>query len=182
MERRDQWVGGAVLITIGVALLLGQYVGDAGRFIVLGIGVVLLVLFAISRNPGALIGGGIMTGLGIGILLTTELEGEAAGSAVVLGLGGGFLGVWLLGLLFRIEETRIWPLIPGAILTVIGLAILLGTEALETVEWVWPALLIGLGVVVIVAAVVRRGPRDQAPRPNESPTSDQPGSGQEPPG
>lgn len=181
MQRRDQWVGGAVLITIGVALLLGQYVGDAGRFVVLGIGVVLLVLFAISRNPGALIGGGIMTGLGIGIVLATELEGDAAGSAVLLGLGGGFLGVWLVGLLFRVEETRIWPLIPGAILGIIGVALLAGTEALESMEWVVPALFIGFGAIVIVAAFVRRGSPDQAPRADTWPGTDQ-GGGQEPQG
>ncbi len=158
MKRNDQWVGGAVLIAIGAALLLGQYVGDAGRFILLGLGLVLLVLFVASRNPGALIGGGIVTGLGVGVLLATELQDEAAGAAVLLGLGGGFIGVWLVGTLFRMEETRIWPLIPGAIMITIGLALLAGTEALETLEWLWPVILIGLGVIVLVGALVRRGP------------------------
>ncbi len=68
MERRDQWVGGAVLIVIGAGLLLGQLVGNAGQFILLGIGVLLLVLFAISRNPGTLIGGGILIGLGVVVI------------------------------------------------------------------------------------------------------------------
>lgn len=163
MSRNDQWVGGAVLIAIGAALLLGQWVGDAGRFILLGLGLVLLVLFVVSRNPGALIGGGIVTGLGVGVLLATELEGEAAGSAVLLGLGGGFIGVWLLGALFRLKETRVWPLVPGAILVTIGLALLAGTEALETLEWLWPVILIGLGVILLAGALMRRGSAETPP-------------------
>jgi hypothetical protein len=157
MQRRNQLVGGAVLITIGVALLLGQLVGDAGQFVLLGIGLVLLVLFAVSRNPGTLIGGGIVTGLGAGVLVAANTDGEIGGAAVLFGLGLGFLGVWLVGTLMRIEETRIWPLIPGAILIVVGIVVLAGTEAAETLELLWPVALIGIGVVVLLAALRGRG-------------------------
>lgn len=172
MERRDQWVGGAVLIAIGVALLLGQLVGDAGQFILLGIGVVLLVLFAVSRSPGTLIGGGIVTGLGAGVLVAANTEGEIAGAAVLFGLGLGFVGVWLIGTLMRIPETKIWPLIPGAILVVVGFVTLGGPEAAEALELLWPLLLIGLGVVVIGAAFLRRGGgpgTDGGPGPGDGP-------------
>jgi hypothetical protein len=157
VQRRDQWVGGAVLITIGVALLLGQLVGDAEQFVLLGIGLVLLLLFAVSRNPGTLIGGGIVTGLGAGVLVAANTEGEIAGAAVLFGLGFGFLGVWLVGTLMRIEETKIWPLIPGAILIVVGIVVLAGTEAARTLERLWPVALIGVGVVVLLAALRGRG-------------------------
>jgi hypothetical protein len=157
MQQRDQWVGGAVLITIGAALLLGQLFGDAGQFILLGIGVVLLLLFAVSRNPGTLIGGGIVTGLGVGVLVAANTTGDIAGAAVLFGLGLGFVGVWLVGTLMRIPETQIWPLVPGAILVVIGFVVLAGPEAAEALERLWPVALIGAGVVVIVAAVRGRG-------------------------
>ena len=157
MERRDQWVGGAVLIAIGVALLLGQLVGETGQFVLLGIGIVLLMLFAVSRNPGTLIGGGIVTGLGTGVLVAANTSGDVAGAAVLFGLGFGFVGVWLVGTLMRVEETRIWPLIPGAILVAVGIVVLAGSEAAKTFELLWPLLLIGLGVVVIVAALRGRG-------------------------
>ncbi|MFH0751641.1 MAG: hypothetical protein V2B17_07375, partial [Chloroflexota bacterium] len=114
MQRKDQWVGGAVLIAIGVALLLGQLVGETGQFVTLGIGLVLLVLFAVSRNPGTLIGGGIVTGIGAGVLVAANTEGDIAGAAVLFGLGFGFIGVWLIGTLLRIKEITFWPLIPGA--------------------------------------------------------------------
>jgi len=157
MQRRDQWVGGAVLIAIGAGLLLGQLVEDAEQFILLGIGLTLLVLFAVSRNPGALIGGGIVTGLGAGVLVAANTEGDIAGAAVMFGLGLGFIGVWLVGMLMRIKETTIWPLIPGAILVVLGFVVLAGSETAQAFELLWPVALIGLGVVVLLAAVRGRG-------------------------
>jgi hypothetical protein len=157
MQRRDQWVGGAVLIAIGAGLLLGQLVEDAEQFILLGIGLTLLVLFAVSRNPGALIGGGIVTGLGAGVLVAANTEGDIAGAAVMFGLGLGFIGVWLVGMLMRINETTIWPLIPGAILVVLGFVVLAGSETAQAFELLWPVALIAIGVVVLVAAVRGRG-------------------------
>jgi hypothetical protein len=157
MERRDQWVGGAVLIVIGAGILLGQVFGDAEQYILLGIGVLLLVLFAVSRNPGTLIGGGIVTGLGVGVVIAANTTGDIAGAAVLFGLGLGFVGVWLVGTLMRIKETTVWPLIPGAILVVLGFVVLAGPEMAEAFEWLWPLLLIGLGVGVIGAAFLRRG-------------------------
>jgi len=157
MQRRDQWVGGAVLIAIGAGLLLGQLVEDAEQFILLGIGLTLLVLFAVSRNPGALIGGGIVTGLGAGVLVAANTEGDIAGAAVMFGLGLGFIGVWLVGMLMRINETTIWPLIPGAILVVLGFVVLAGSETAQAFELLWPVALIAIGVVVLVAAMRGRG-------------------------
>lgn len=157
MQRRDQWVGGAVLIAIGAGLLLGQLVEEAEQFILLGIGLALLVLFAVSRNPGALIGGGIVTGLGVGVLVAANTEGDIAGAAVMFGLGLGFIGVWLVGMLMRIKETTIWPLIPGAILVVLGFVVLAGSETAQAFELLWPVALIAIGVVVLVAAVRGRG-------------------------
>ena len=157
MKRNDQWIGGAVLIAIGAALLLGQLVGDTGQFVTLGIGLFLLVLFGVTRHPGALIGGGIVTGIGAGVLVAANTEGEIAGAAVLFGLGFGFIGVWLIGTLMRIPETKVWPLIPGAILVAVGIVVLAGSEAAEKLELLWPVLLIGLGVVVLVAALRGRG-------------------------
>jgi hypothetical protein len=168
MPRNDQWVGGAVLVAIGAALLLGQVIGGTGQLILLGLGVVLLLLFAVSRNPGTLIGGGIVTGLGAGVLVAANSEGDIAGAAVLLGLGSGFIGVWLVGLVMRIQETAVWPLIPGAILVAIGLAVLAGSEGGRALEVLGPVLLVGLGVVVIVVALRGRGPGPSSGGPGPS--------------
>jgi hypothetical protein len=157
MERRDQLVGGAVLVAIGAAILVGQYVESAEQFILLALGIVLLVLFALTRNPGALIGGGIVTGLGAGVLIAANTQGDIAGAAVLFGLGLGFVGVWLVGTLLKMPETRVWPLIPGAILVAVGFVVLADSENVELPDWLWPALLMGLGVVVILAALRGRG-------------------------
>lgn len=135
----------------------GQVVGETGQFVTLGIGLVLLVLFAVSRNPGTLIGGGIVTGIGAGVLVAANAESDIAGAAVLFGLGFGFIGVWLIGTLMRVKEVSLWPLIPGAILVVVGIVVLAGSEAAKTLELLWPALLIGLGVIVLIAAMRGRG-------------------------
>ena len=115
------------------------------------------MLFAVSRNPGTLIGGGIVTGLGVGVVIAANTSGDIAGAAVLFGLGLGFVGVWLVGTLLRMQETRIWPLIPGVILIAIGIVVLAGPETAKALEPIWPIALIGFGVVVLVAAFRGRG-------------------------
>jgi hypothetical protein len=173
MRRNEGWVGGVVLIVIGVALLVGQVAGDLGRFVLMAIGLVLLVLYAVTRSPGTLIGGGIVTGLGVGVLAASYLTGDQAAAAVLLGLGGGFVLVWLIGSLRGHDETRIWPLIPGTILIVVAGGLLAQANA-RLVGIAWPVAIIAIGVAIIVAALLRRevaGPRpDQvAPPPPEHP-------------
>jgi hypothetical protein len=176
MRRNDGWVGGAVLIAIGIALLIGQVTDDVGQFVLLGLGLVLLVLFAVSRNPGALIGGGILTGLGAGVASAaylssqTDASDQLVGAVVLFGLGGGFLFVWLVGELFHMPEARIWPLFPGTILVLVGIIVLAGSDAAEATRFIWPVALIALGVVAVIAALRRRPPSD-LPGPPEPPTA-----------
>lgn len=165
MQRNDQWIGGAVLIVIGVALLLGQLVDDVGRFVLLGIGLTLLALWLATRNPGTLIGGGICTGLGVGILVASISTGNLAGAAVLLGLAGGFLGIGVIGHLVGVEETRWWPFIPGAILAIIGVVVFAGPDAAETLSLLWPIGLVVLGVGLVIAALRTRGGSEEPPTP-----------------
>jgi hypothetical protein len=165
MQRNDQWIGGAVLIVIGVALLLGQLVDDVGRFVLLGIGLTLLALWLATRNPGTLIGGGVCTGLGVGILVASSSTGNLAGAAVVLGLAGGFLGIGLIGHLLGVEEARWWPFIPGAILAIVGVVVFAGPDAAETFSLLWPIGLVVLGVGLVVAALRARSGGEEPPTP-----------------
>jgi drug/metabolite transporter (DMT)-like permease len=156
MGSDGRWVGGAVLIIIGVALLVGQWVPDVGRYATLIVGLALLALFVLTRNPGALIGGSIVTGIGAGILLE-ETFPATAGGWVPLGLGFGFLGIWLVGSLFRLPEARFWPLIPGGILVFVGLAGM-GGGAADLLRYAWPVVLILAGLAVIFGGRRRRPP------------------------
>src|SRR3970282_85933 len=89
MDRRV--VPGLVLIALGVLFLLFQQVGVGGEAVVAVIGLVLLAGYAYTRNYGFLIPGGIMTGLGMGIILAARSPG--GGSAGLLGLGVGFFRI-----------------------------------------------------------------------------------------
>ncbi len=140
-----------ILIAVGVGALAMQAMPGSGGWIVLVIGLGLLAVFAILRRYAALVPGGIMTGLGLGILAAEAqswTSGQGDGGVIVLGLGMGFLSIWVIGALAHVPQHHPWPLIPGAILTTVGLALLAGGVALELLRF-WPVALIGLGLIVL---------------------------------
>ena len=73
-----RWIGGLILILIGAGLLAGQFVPDIGRYAPLVVGLGLLIIFLFTRNAGALIGGAIVTGIGVGLLLEHAVPGSRA--------------------------------------------------------------------------------------------------------
>lgn len=154
---REPLIWGIFLIGIGVAALAASVYPEMGTVILLVLGLGLLTLFAVTREYGALVPGGILTGLGAGILASTAmtLADEATGGVIVAGLGLGFLSIWVIGLLFRLEENHPWPLIPGAILTTVGAALLIGEQAVELLRF-WPVIIIALGVGAIGKALLDR--------------------------
>jgi len=176
-ERRGadrRWIGGLILILVGGGLLAGQFVPDIGRYAPLVVGLGLLVIFIVTRNAGALIGGAIVTGIGVGILLDEQFP-STAGSWIPLCLGLGFLGIWVFGSLLRMPEARFWPLIPGGILTFVGIATLGGLSS-EIGQYAWPILLIVIGVVSIAGSLRRKpaAPSSKAAPDADAPVPDQP--------
>ena len=147
---RDTMVGGVVLVGLGVLLLVGQLVPDVSRYVALVIGLGLLALFVVRRDYGLLVGGGIVTGVGAGILAATMASGTTAGALFMICLGSGFLGVLLVSYLLRLPERHWWPVVPGLILTGIGLALAVGGTAVELIDY-WPVVLIVIGVLMIGA-------------------------------
>jgi len=73
----------------------------------------------------------------------------------VVALGTGFVSIWLLGLLFCVPESHWWPLIPGGILTAVGVAGLLGPEAQQYLNY-WPIVLVVIGVLIVLQGLRRR--------------------------
>ena len=104
-----------------MTLFAVQLLNLDGDVIVLVIGLVFAIAFAATRRYGLLIPAGIMTGLGTGILLE---DFGVMGEPVVLGLGLGFLAIYAADFLTSGASApgRWWPLIPGAILTIIAAA------------------------------------------------------------
>jgi hypothetical protein len=159
-HHRDEraWVGGAILIGLGVVLLVAQAVPDFGSFVVLVVGLALFGIFVVTRSYGALVPAGIVTGVGVGIVLTTQ-GGLHGGSAFLLSLAAGFISIWVIGAIFRVRENHAWPWIPGLILGLIGLSQLLREQGYDVgglLRYGWPIILIALGVIVVVRGVNRR--------------------------
>lgn len=117
-RRRDEgwWrVGiGALLVAIGIDILLEQITGYDINFVTLAIGLVLLAIWwkgPTHRNHGFLIGGSIVSGVGLGQLLSdlTRFDGMFQ-----LGLAAGF--AFLASRSHRAQ----WAWWPAAILGIIG--------------------------------------------------------------
>jgi hypothetical protein len=150
------------LIGLGVVLFLGQFSQFSqfmGQASLLLVGLVLLYFyFQAGRGAGFLIGGAIITGLGVGTLV--EALGAGDGYAA-LGLGLGFCAIW------AIERERWWALIPGALITLGGLQEVIDRSVLR--DWwpnwgleqvnLWPIILMVVGVWLILARNNRPAPR-----------------------
>jgi len=139
------WLPGVILIVVGVTLFAVQLLDLDADVIVLVIGLALVTAFVATRRYALLIGAGIMTGLGTGILLE---DLGMRGEPVVLGLGLGFLAIYVADVLSSgaREPGRWWPLIPGSILTFIaGAETTFGVEGARVIERGWPIILIAVG-------------------------------------
>ena len=92
----------------------------------------------------------VVTGIGAGILAsqTVALTDEQASGVIVLGLGLGFLAIWMIGAIANVVRHHWWPVVPGGILATIGGALLIGSHAVEVLDF-WPVALIGLGMIVL---------------------------------
>ncbi len=157
-ERRDNAAVtfGAVLVVVGAVLLGGRFsdvVAAGGPALWIGLG--FLTWWAFSGNYGLLVPAGVLTGLGVGLMLA---DLEFYGNPVALGLGVGFLAIYALDALRRRRRSSWWPLVPGAALVIVGL--LQNTSRWDSLGGLgWPLLLIVIGLVVIGGALARRAPR-----------------------
>jgi hypothetical protein len=141
---------GVILIVVGAALFAVQLLHLDADVIVLIIGLAFATAFVATRRYGLLIPAGILTGLGTGILLE---DIGVTGEPVLLGLGLGFLAIYGGDFLSSGARApgRWWPLIPGAILTVIAAAEnTFGAEGARLVEQGWPILLIAAGAWLLL--------------------------------
>jgi hypothetical protein len=149
------------LIVLGVLLLVQQnwpnLIDDWAW--PLGLGLLLLVGYLLTRQYGFLIPGCILTGLGIPLaLIESNTISAPADWPIVLGLGLGFIAIWVIdSLVRRGRPVGWWPLIPGGILTAVAVGIASENEAwLEDIGRWWPLILIVLGVWVLFERFVRR--------------------------
>jgi hypothetical protein len=144
------WLPGVILIAVGATLFAVQLLHLDADVIVLVIGLVFASAFAATRRYGLLIPAGVLSGLGAGILLE---DIGAKGEPAMLGLGLGFLAIYAVDALTSGARApgRWWPLIPGAIITVIaGASGTFGQEGARAIEQGWPILLIAVGAWLLM--------------------------------
>ena len=150
---RDRIVLAVILIIVGLGGIASQALEgrpDVGGWVVLLIGLTFLGAYVYSRKYGFLVPGGIMSGLGVGIILQQSLmvSGEQSGGLVVLGLGLGFVAIWAIGSLLKAAGHHPWPLVPGVILSIVGGALLIGGQAVALLDY-WGIGVIILGVILL---------------------------------
>jgi hypothetical protein len=155
------WCG---VIALGLVMLVATVTDTLllDQLIVLLLGVIFLAWGVAVRHPGPLIPGCILSGLGVGILLSqwlsASISGQAQGGIVTLGLGLGFLLIMPVQQMVTRQTAHWWPLIPGGILSVTGFGLLLGDPGMLWIGRLWPLALIGVGAVLLYQAV--RSPRN----------------------
>jgi hypothetical protein len=142
---RTQRLIGSLLVALGIFLFVVIQTGVGGEAVPLLIGAAFLISYAVTRNYGLLVPGGILTGLGVGIVAAV---GPGPDAGPVLGLGLGFISIAVISLLARDPARHWWPLIPGGILTVIGLNAIPATRELAAL--VVPAALIVAGAALLL--------------------------------
>ena len=149
--------GGLFLIGLGLLVLAAQFIQAQwmGLLILplLSAGFLLWGLFA--RNSGLLVPGGILGGIGLGTYLTSGPFAEAGeqtqGGVFMLAFAAGWALVVLLS--FVINRAQWWPLIPGGIMAVVGVALLAGGAGVMVLEWLgklWPLVLVIIGAAMLL--------------------------------
>jgi hypothetical protein len=158
-----QYLIGAMIIVFGLLALLATLTESAfiGEAMALAIGLAFVAWGTLARQPGFMIPGGILSGIGVGVLLSQYVfagaSGEVQGGVITLCMGLGFLLIMpLQQYLTKVDRFYWWPAIPGGILSFVGLSLLLGSVGLTALNWLgrlWPLALIIAGVVILYRAI-----------------------------
>ncbi len=149
------WLG-VLLVLIGIALLVQLVVPQlsVGTVLILSLGVGLVGAWLFAGSWAAAVVGLLLIGLAIGNL-AGELGIYDGPGRTSLGMAAAFAVIWLINLLRH--NRAMWPLWGIAIFGLIGLIQVAGQlTSLPELSWFWPAVIIVVGLLLIVAA--RRSP------------------------
>lgn len=157
-ETRDRVILAVMLIAIGLLAFLSQVIDlpNVGWLILPGLAVIFLLWGLLTREVGLLIPGGILAGLGLGVYLIVgpyagQIE-ENQGGIFLLAFSAGWALISLFSL-FSKQGFQWWPLIPGAIIALVGVAVMRGGLAMQLLQilgYAWPLALVAVGVYLLL--------------------------------
>ena len=164
---------GAILVIVGAILLAGQVldigIGDLGwPLIIVAIGVALLLIgLVVVNESGMVVGGAVVTTVGLVLLYqnqTDHWESWAYAWALV-GPAASGLGLALWGIRSGDRQdvrNGTWGMLGGLAFFAVGYLFFEGIigisgQRLPLPEWVLPAVVIGIGVVILVRGMLQRG-------------------------
>ena len=157
-RRHGGLLAGIILILIGLSSLLAILYPtiDFDRYFLLLLGIIFLTWGSLRSTRGLLIPGGILTGLGAAVLLTSGIYSQFTnpvdGGIFLLVFAGGWLLIPLFTALFA-RPVMWWPTIPAAFMAVFGVALLassLDPQVLDYLNKGWPLILIVIGLYLIL--------------------------------
>ena len=149
-DRSGRLVAGVSLVIAGLGLFALEAFDEGGDAAILFvIGSVFIAAYFMWRLYGLLVAGSITFGVGLGILAERLID--TSGDVTVIGIGLGFTMIYVIDRLTT-STAHWWPLVPGGVLIIIGLATIAGSVG----AYLWPALLIIAGVGLLFGAGRRR--------------------------
>lgn len=157
-SNRAPLTGGIILILIGALTLLAQLdvFANIGLFFVPALGIIFLTWGLLTRTFGLVIPGGILGGIGLGIVLLegplAGLSEPAQGAIFLLAFAAGWLLIALLSTMTT-SGFQWWPLIPAAVLGLIGGLLVAGEaglQVLKVIGFAWPVALIAAGAWIVL--------------------------------
>lgn len=148
-ERRGQIIAGIILILAGLSISgLRLFTGVHQNSFMLLLGGLFIAAYFYKDSYGLLIPGCIIFGLGLSASKFAFARNFSQFNS--LGLGLGFFGIYIIDRIYK-GKTAWWPLIPGSILTLVGLSSS-PFNLWRLFQIGWPIALIGLGLWIIASS------------------------------
>ena len=151
------WVGGAILVGLGLLLFAQQFARlELGWLALPALAAIFLVAGVAARKPGLLIPGSILGGLSLGVAGTLypfkALAEPTQGAFFLLALAVGFAFITPLTLMVT-RRAHWWALIVAAGLALVSGALFAGDAGLRVLEVAgkfWPLVLVAIGASLIL--------------------------------
>ena len=158
-DRANWWavIPGCVLLSLGILVGLDELAprisGLLGGALVLGsIGLSFWIIYFTKREYWwAIIPGGVMATLAIITMVDSVAHDLEVGGILFLGLGATF---GILSLLPHPQGRMKWPLIPAAVLLIMG--VLLTGASASVLNYIWPTTLVLAGLYLVYRSLTSK--------------------------